>query len=94
MVKMDRLDLGRTPVSDLRPLAALVNITELQLDETEVSDLSPLSKMTKLQILQMKKTRVSDLSPLKDIKTMKDDAAAVEKESESIKARYTKIFRI
>ena len=32
--------------------------------------------------------------PLKDIKTMKDDAAAVEKESESIKARYTKIFRI
>jgi iron(III) transport system substrate-binding protein len=31
---------------------------------------------------------------LKDVKTMKDDAAAVEKESESIKARYTKIFRI
>ena len=32
--------------------------------------------------------------PLKDIKTMKDDAAAVEKESEAIKARYTKIFRV
>jgi iron(III) transport system substrate-binding protein len=32
--------------------------------------------------------------PLKDIKTMKDDAAAVEKESDSIKARYTKIFRV
>src|SRR3954464_8438724 len=32
--------------------------------------------------------------PLKDIKTMKDDAAAVEKEGESIKARYTKIFRV
>ena len=32
--------------------------------------------------------------PLKDIKTMKDDAAAVERESESIKARYTKIFRV
>jgi len=31
---------------------------------------------------------------LKDVKTMKDDAAAVEKESEAIKARYTKIFRI
>ena len=31
---------------------------------------------------------------LKDIKTMKDDAVAVEKESEAIKARYTKIFRI
>ena len=32
--------------------------------------------------------------PLKEIKTMKDDAAAVEKEGESIKARYTKIFRV
>jgi iron(III) transport system substrate-binding protein len=31
---------------------------------------------------------------LKDLKTMKDDAPAVEKESEAIKARYTKIFRV
>ncbi len=33
-------------------------------------------------------------TPFKDIKTMKDDAAAVEKESDAIKARYTKIFRV
>jgi iron(III) transport system substrate-binding protein len=32
--------------------------------------------------------------PFKDIKTMKDDAAAVERESDAIKARYTKIFRV
>src|SRR5882762_1901809 len=32
--------------------------------------------------------------PFKDIKTMKDDAAAVEKESDAIKSRYTKIFRV
>jgi len=32
--------------------------------------------------------------PFKDIKTMKDDAAAVEKMSEEIKARYQKIFRV
>ena len=31
---------------------------------------------------------------LKDIKTMKDDAAAVERESEAIKSRYSKIFRV
>ena len=31
---------------------------------------------------------------LKDIKTMKDDAAAVEKEGEAIKARYTRLFRV
>ena len=33
-------------------------------------------------------------TPFREIKTMKDDAAAVEKESDSIKARYTKIFRV
>ena len=32
--------------------------------------------------------------PFKDIKTMKDDAAAVEKQGDSIKSRYTKIFRV
>src|SRR4030088_2646828 len=32
--------------------------------------------------------------PFKDIKTMKDDPAAVEKESDAIKARYSKIFHV
>jgi len=32
--------------------------------------------------------------PLKEIKTMKDDASAVERESDAIKARYTKLFRV
>ncbi len=31
---------------------------------------------------------------LKDIKTMKDDAAAVEQQSEAIKSRYSKIFHV
>jgi len=32
--------------------------------------------------------------PFKDIKTMKDDAPAVEKQAEDIKARYSKIFKV
>jgi iron(III) transport system substrate-binding protein len=32
--------------------------------------------------------------PLKDIKTMKDDAAAVEQQSDAIKQHYTKIFHV
>ena len=32
--------------------------------------------------------------PFKDIKTMKDDPVAVEKQSEEIKARYTQIFKV
>jgi iron(III) transport system substrate-binding protein len=33
-------------------------------------------------------------TPFKDVKTMKDDAAAVEKEGDAIKARYSKIFHV
>ena len=32
--------------------------------------------------------------PFKDIKTMKDNAAAVEKEGDAIKARYSKLFHV
>jgi iron(III) transport system substrate-binding protein len=32
--------------------------------------------------------------PFRDIKIMKDDAAAVEKEGDAIKARYSKLFRV
>ena len=33
-------------------------------------------------------------TPFKDIKTMKDDAAAVEKQGEEIKAKYSQIFKV
>ena len=32
--------------------------------------------------------------PFKEIKTMKDDAVAVEKMGEEIKAHYTRIFKV
>ena len=32
--------------------------------------------------------------PLKDIKTMKEDAAAVESQAEEIKTRYTQLFKV
>ena len=32
--------------------------------------------------------------PLKDIKTMKEDPAAVEQQAEEIKARYTQLFKV
>jgi iron(III) transport system substrate-binding protein len=35
-----------------------------------------------------------DRVPLSKIKVMKDDAAAVERETEAIKRRYTQIFRV
>jgi iron(III) transport system substrate-binding protein len=47
-----------------------------------------------LRSVHMQTVEKAGRTPLKEIKTMKDDAAAVEKESDSIKARYTKIFRV
>ena len=39
-------------------------------------------------------TEKSGRKPFADIKTMKEDAAAVEKNAEEIKTHYTKIFRV
>jgi len=33
-------------------------------------------------------------TPMKDIKVMKDDAAAVERESEKIKQQYVRFFKV
>ena len=41
-----------------------------------------------------RRRQVASRKPLNEIKTMRDDAAAVEKESEAIKARYSKIFHV
>src|SRR6195952_2732797 len=47
-----------------------------------------------LRSVHAQTTEKAGSTPLKEIKTMKDDAAAGEKEGESIKARYSKIFRV
>jgi iron(III) transport system substrate-binding protein len=39
-------------------------------------------------------TEMPNRIPLKDIKTLKDDPAAVEQQGTSIKQRYTRIFRV
>ena len=51
-------------VSDLSPIAGLVNLRELRLDENPISDLSPLKNLKNLTHLVCRETPVSDLSPL------------------------------
>ena len=73
---LSRLDLGRwgntgNHVSDLSPIAGLINLQELFLDSNQVSDLSPLSGLTNLRELLINHNPISDLSPLRGLKNLK-----------------------
>ena len=58
------LDLNKTQVSDLTPLASLTALQSLSCRSTQVSDLTPLASLTALQTLNCRSTQVSDLAPL------------------------------
>ena len=66
---MDRLVLApwgeeSNQVSDLSPIAGLVNLKALDLFGNNVSDLSPLAGLINLEWLTFERNNVSDLSPL------------------------------
>jgi hypothetical protein len=58
------LDLARSGVADLSPLAGLTALQKLSLWYTQVEDLSPLAGLTGLTNLDLSGTQVEDLSPL------------------------------
>lgn len=62
--KLRTLDLDKTRVSDLTPLAALTGLQRLWLNHTGVTDLAPLAALTGLQLLRLDQTGVTDLAPL------------------------------
>lgn len=64
------LDLRRTEVSDLRPLAGLAGLDWLLLSGTRVADLEPLGGATALTQLFVDYTRVSSLRPLVDLSAL------------------------
>lgn len=59
------LDLSRTLVSDLRPIAGMVGISSLLLSGTQVSDLGPIKGILGMKSLFLSGTPVSDLGPIK-----------------------------
>jgi internalin A len=52
------------PISDIRPLSTLTNLTYLYLWSNEISDLSPLSTLTNLTKLNLHDNQISDIRPL------------------------------
>ena len=51
-------------ISDLSPLAGLINLTDLRLRKNSVSDISALAGLTNLEILDLGTNSISDISPL------------------------------
>lgn len=58
-------------VSDLSPMASLINLEILQLLNIPATDLSPLKGLTNLRILRLLETQASDLSPLEGLMNLK-----------------------
>ena len=69
---LDTLILGHwhaagNQVSDLSPIAGLINLRTLYLDNNPVSDISPLKGLKNLTNLLLEGTLVSDISPLRGL---------------------------
>jgi hypothetical protein len=58
------LNLERTQVSDVSPLASCQALHTLNLERTQVSDVSPLASCQSLHTLELNYAQVSDVSPL------------------------------
>ncbi len=68
--RVGSVSLQNTQVSDLSPLAELMNLEWLDLPYTQVSDLSPLTELKSLKELRLYNTPVNDLSPLVVLKNL------------------------
>ena len=61
---VEHLDLDRTQVADIKPLARLVKLKTLDLVDTQVSDIRPLVRLVNLRTLDLSHTEIADISPL------------------------------
>lgn len=60
---LKKLEIWRTPISDLTPIDNLAELDELRLVDTQVTDLSPLEKL-KLKKLYIYSNNIKDISYL------------------------------
>ena len=64
MTELQTLSIEGNLITDLRPLASLINLEVLSLENTQVSDISPLAALTNLQTLDISNNLIEDLRPL------------------------------
>ena len=61
---LTELDLAERDISDISPLAGLINLEDLNLNDNNISDISPLAGLTNLERLYLGANKISDISAL------------------------------
>ncbi len=81
LTPLERLDVGKYysdpetyVLTDIGPLAKLVNLTELHVEGQDISDLSPLSGLTGLKELHFFSNDIEDLSPISGLVNLEEIA--------------------
>ena len=69
---LSRLYLRDNQISNLSPLASLINLRDITLDSNPVSDLYPVKSLKNLTRLWCHQTQVSDLSPIAGLINLRD----------------------
>ena len=60
----ERIELNGNQISDISPLAGLINLERLELNGNQISDISPLAGLINLERLELRQNQISDISPL------------------------------
>ncbi len=60
----ERIELKGNQISDISPLAGLINLERLELNGNQISDISPLTGLINLERLELRQNQISDISPL------------------------------
>jgi len=64
-VNLISLGLFQNNISDVSPLASLINLTSLDLDHNhQISDITPLASLNNLTSLDLRWNQISDITPL------------------------------
>ena len=81
LTQLERLDVGKYysdpetyVLTDIGPLANLVNLTELHVEGQDISDLSPVSGLTGLKELHFYRNEIEDLSPIAGLVNLEEIA--------------------
>ncbi len=67
MSNLQRLQIGRTYIKNIKPLEGLTNLEHISLNGSRISDIEPIKGLKNLQILSLFETNITDLKPIKEL---------------------------
>ena len=71
LLTITELQLVKTQISDLTPLAGLTQLEELRLVGNQIEDLAPLARLLQLETLDLAGNQIKDLTPLSGLVQLK-----------------------